>query len=112
MASLFADENVRFSVVVALRDLGHDVLTALEDGRANQGIPDPEVLLHATALGRAVLTWNRRHFHKLHEVQPDHAGIVTYSDDPDNSALAQRIHQRITALATLAGQLVKVTRAG
>ena len=40
LASLFADENVPFPLVEALRNLGHDVLRAIEAGRANQGIPD------------------------------------------------------------------------
>ena len=34
---LYADENFSLAVTIALRALGHDVLTALEDGRANQG---------------------------------------------------------------------------
>jgi hypothetical protein len=52
MASLYADENFPFPVVVRLRALGHDVLTALEDGRAGQKIPDPDVLARATELER------------------------------------------------------------
>ena len=87
-------------MTVALRALGHDVLTALEDGRANQGIPDPDVLARACALGRAVLTNNRDDFHRLHKSQPLHAGIITFTDDSDIAALAQRIHRRISALAT------------
>ena len=74
MASLYADENVPLPLVGALRALGHDVLTALDDGRANQGIGDQEVLDRATALGRAVLTNNRKDFHRLHRHRPNHAG--------------------------------------
>jgi hypothetical protein len=33
---LYADENFPLRVVEELRRLGHDVLTASEDGRANQ----------------------------------------------------------------------------
>src|SRR5207245_2724666 len=69
--------------VEALRLLGHDALTVQDDGRANLSIPDPEVLARATLLGRVVLTNNRRHFHTLHRVAPVHAGIVTYTHDPD-----------------------------
>ena len=97
-------------MVDALRLFGHDVLTAQDDGRANQGVPDPDVLARATLLGRAVLTNNRRHFHTLHRVAPVHAGIVTYTHDPDPVALAGRIHAAVAGLADLAGQLVKVTR--
>jgi len=56
MAMLYADENFSQPVVDALRALGHDVLTALDVGQANQKIPDAQVLAHATALDRAVLT--------------------------------------------------------
>jgi hypothetical protein len=110
VAALYADEHVPRLVVEGLRLLGHDVLTVQDDGRANLRIPDPDVLARATLLGRAVLTNNRRHFHTLHRVAPVHAGIVTYTHDPDPVALADRIHAAITTIADLAGQLVKVTR--
>jgi hypothetical protein len=110
MARLISDENVRLSLVEDLRALGHDVLTAFEAGRANQSIPDPEVLAHATQLGRAVLTNNRRHFHRLHGQFPNHAGIITFTADPDTQALAQRIHNAIAGRAVLTGVLIKITR--
>ncbi len=44
MARLYADEDFPFPVVVGLRSLGHDVLTIQEDGKANRGIPDEDVL--------------------------------------------------------------------
>ena len=110
MAALYADENVPFPVVVALRAAGHDVLTALEDGRANQHIPDPDVLARAVALGRAVLTGNRRHFVRLHRASPVHAGIVAYTEDLDFAALAARIHAALGGVADLAGQLIRVNK--
>lgn len=110
MAALYADEHVPRLLVDALRLLGHDVLTIQDDGRANPGVPDPDVLARATLLGRAVLTNNRRHFHTLHRVGPAHAGIVTYTHNPDTAVLAGRIHAAVTLVADLAGQLVKVTR--
>lgn len=60
MARLFADENFPLPAVEALRRLGHDVLTAVEAGQAGQGIADDAVLALAHALGRAVLTHNRK----------------------------------------------------
>src|SRR6266571_301686 len=62
MALLFADEDFPFPVVERLRQLGHDVLTTLETGRANQRIGDVDQLAFATSLGRAILTRNRRRF--------------------------------------------------
>ncbi|HEV3261349.1 MAG TPA: DUF5615 family PIN-like protein [Gemmataceae bacterium] len=112
MAHLFADENVPFPLTEALRAFGHDVLTAHEAGRANQAIPDPDVLAHATLLARAVLTNDRRHFHKLHRAFRSHAGIITFTDDPDTPALAQRVHAAVTGVSALAGQLIKIVRPG
>ena len=66
MAQLYADEDFPLPVVDCLRQLGHDVLTAVEAGQANQRIPDPAVLAYATALGRAVLTRNGWHFRRIH----------------------------------------------
>ena len=43
MARLYANENFPFQVVSALRDLGHDVLTSLDAGKANQSISDDDV---------------------------------------------------------------------
>ena len=110
MAALYADEHVPRLVVDTLRLLGHDVLTVQDDGRANLGVPDPAILARAALLGRAVLTNNRRHFHTLHRVGPAHAGIITYTHDPDPVALAGRIHMAATAVPDLAGRLIKVTR--
>jgi hypothetical protein len=110
MAHLIADENVPLALVNILRGFGHDVLTALQVGRANQGIPDPDVLAYAVSISRAVLTNNRRHFHRLHRQFPNHAGIITFTDDPDLQALAQRIHDAIVAAPTLAGVLIRIVR--
>ena len=112
MCSLFSDKNFDHNVVLELRRLGHDVVTAHEAGRANQKIPDADVLAFATLLGRAVLTFDRRDYRRLHSQFPAHAGIITCTDDRDFVALAQRIHKRISSPASLAGQLVRVTKAG
>ena len=110
MAHFYADENVPAALTHALRALGHDVLTAADDGRANRSIDDPQVLARAAELGRAVLTNNRDDFHRLHRLSPDHAGIVTFTADPDRDALAGRVHDAVTACATLDGRLVRVLR--
>gem|GEM_PF-3214508 len=33
MAKIYTNENFRYSIVIKLRELGHDVLTALEAGK-------------------------------------------------------------------------------
>jgi hypothetical protein len=112
VAALYADENVPRVLVDALRALGHDVLTALADGRANQGIPDPDVLARATALGRSVLTGDRDDYRILHQADPNHAGIIIYTDDAnDRPALAERIDTAIAAATPLARKLLRVNLA-
>ncbi len=110
MALLYADENFPFPVVLALRAAGHDVLTALADGRAGTGVPDPDVLARATALGRAVLTHNRKDFFRLHMTDPGHAGIVACKEDLDYPALADRIHAAVSAYSDLTGVLIRVVK--
>lgn len=107
MANLYADENFRYAVVEHLRLLGHDVLTVREAGQ--QGGTDLQVLAHATAAGRAVLTFNRRHFVRLHAQVATHSGIIVCTND-ETSALANRIHHAISACATLDNQLVRINR--
>jgi len=74
--ALYADENFPLRVVEELRQLGHDVLTALEDGRANQSTTDKDLLARATEISRALLSLNRLDFKRLHRQMPDHAGII------------------------------------
>src|SRR5438445_11226533 len=66
MAKLYTDEDFDYPVVTQLRLLSHDVLTAQQAGQAQQRVPDPAVLAFAVAQGRALLTYNRRHFIRLH----------------------------------------------
>lgn len=113
MALLYGDENFDHPIVAQLRNMGHDVLTAQQAGQAHQGILDPQVLAFATGQGRAVLTFNRRHFVRLHQrmiLSGTHAGIIVCTKDDDVTALAQRIHQAITALPSLMNQLVRIRK--
>ena len=110
MDTLYADENFPRAVVEELRRLGHDVLTALQAGQANQRIPDPDVLAFAMSLGRAVLTLNRRHFARLHVQTPSHCGIVVSTPDAGAAALAQRIHLAIVAERPLHGKLLRIVK--
>lgn len=110
MARLYADEQYPYPVVELLRALGHDVLTVQEAGRANQKIPDPDVLAFASSEKRAVLTENRKDFFRLHRIQPDHAGIIACTNDRNWEALANRINAAITAEESLQGKLIRVVR--
>jgi hypothetical protein len=110
MARLYADEDFPFPIVERLRQLGHDVVTTYEEGQANQKIGDAEQLAYATAIGRTILTRNRRHFVRLHKANHHHAGIVSITDDPDLDGQANRIHDAIVASITLENQHLRVNR--
>jgi predicted nuclease of predicted toxin-antitoxin system len=110
MARFYSNENFPLPVVVRLRELGHDVLTIQETGKADQAIADREVLAFASGEGRAVLTLNRRHFIKLHQVSTNHAGIVVCTVDSDFTALAERISHAVVAQDRLAGHLIRINR--
>jgi predicted nuclease of predicted toxin-antitoxin system len=105
---LYADENFPLRVIEELRRLGVDVLTAFEDGRANQSIADPIILARATELRRAILTMNRVDFKRLHFQVPEHAGIVICTEDPDRVGQAQRIAEATTG--DLERKLIRVYR--
>ena len=66
--------GLRFSRGRGLRVRGHDVLTAQEDGQT--AMPDAVILARAFALGRVVLTHNRRHYVRLHRRGATHVGIL------------------------------------
>ena len=71
--------------------LGHDVVTCQEAGRAGTGIGDETVLGDALAMGRILLTQNRDEFKRLHRKGLPHCGIVLCTYDPQAESLAQRI---------------------
>ena len=110
MARLYADEQYPYPVVELLRALGHDILTVQEAGRANQKIPDSDVLAFASSEKRAVITENRKDFFRLHRIQLLHAGIIACTNDRNWEALANRINVAITAEEFLQGKLIRVVR--
>jgi hypothetical protein len=110
MAAFYMDENVPSELSGALRALGHDVLTVQADGRSSRSVADPDLLSRAIELGRAVVTNDRRDYHRLHHIHPGHSGIITYTNDSDRSALARRIHDAVAARADLVGVLIRIIR--
>jgi Domain of unknown function (DUF5615) len=110
VARLYADEDFSARVVAELRRLGHDVLTAQEDGLGGRKTPDDAILVSATTGGRPVLTFNRRHFIRFHRQGRAHAGILVCTRDTDVVALAARIHEAIAAQPVLENQLIRIIR--
>lgn len=109
MARFYSNENFPLPAVKLLRGMGHDVLTTIEMGKANQSIPDDEVLHFAASEGRCVLTLNRCDFVELHAQHPAHFGIVACTVDNDYERLAANIHAAVGE-QDLRGQLLKVYR--
>lgn len=110
MARYYSNENFPLPAVEELRRLGHDVLTIQETGRAGSAMPDEEVLAFAIAQNRVLLTLNRKHFIRLHQTTPQHAGIIVCTFDPDFAALARRIHEALVNQPDMNGQLLRVNR--
>lgn len=110
IARLYSNENFPLPVVEALRAKGHDVLTTQDVGKANIGIPDEEVLSYAVENRRAVITHNRQDFIRLHRLRPEHEGIIVCTDNPDFSALADKVHTQPQAVDSLKGLLIRVNR--
>lgn len=80
---LYIDEDAMASTVVAgLRRAGIDVLTAEEAG--NRGIADEAHLTFATSRNRALYSFNRRDFARIHaewlRAGKSHSGIVLLTD--------------------------------
>src|SRR5260221_497782 len=94
---LYADEDFAFPMVEELRLLGHDVLTAQEDGR--RAASDPHILAGAHTLGGAFLTYNRWDYERLDRQGAAHTGILSAPRDEDYPALAARIHAALAAQA-------------
>ncbi|MBN1851100.1 MAG: DUF5615 family PIN-like protein [Pirellulales bacterium] len=110
MAKLYANENFPLPVVEELRRFGHDVVTVQETGKAEQRTPDEDVLLLAIADDRAVLTLNRKHFIRFHGEQPNHAGIIVCTVDPNFNRQAASIQAAMEATPVLSGQLIRINR--
>ena len=96
MRKLYVNENFPLGVVEILQSFGHDVLTSLNAGNANQRIPDEDVLKFAEHQDRILLTLNRRDFIRLHRLNSVHAGIIVCTEDADFAALAQRIDDKLS----------------
>jgi hypothetical protein len=110
MADIYANENFPLPVVMELRRLGHNVLTTHESGRAGLRISDEDMLAFAVGEKRILVTFNRRHFVRLHQEHPNHCGIIVCTVDSNMPALAERIHEAVLATPNLAGRLIRISR--
>ncbi|MFZ4475340.1 MAG: DUF5615 family PIN-like protein [Saprospiraceae bacterium] len=111
MARLFGDENFDVQAMTLLQSLGHDVLTAKDAEMINQRISDQDVLHFATNQERAVVTFDRRDYYRLHKENPTHSGIIACTYDANSQALAERIHESIDLESNdLANKFLRIYR--
>jgi len=98
-------------VIKLLQDLGHNAVSAKDMGKDNQNIPDERVLEYATLQERAVITFNRKNFFKLHPSNSQHDGIIACTYDPEQDRLARNIDQAVNAEnGDLKQKLIRVYR--
>lgn len=110
MTKLYSNENFDLQVVGYLRELGFDVLTSNDAGNSNQRFPDDQVVVFAKEENRAILTFNRKDFFKLHKLMEDHAGIIACTYDTDYEALAKRIALSVNENEPIKGKLIRIYR--
>ena len=110
MARLYSNENFPLAVVDELRNLGHDVLTIQEMGKANQAMTDEDVLEFANTEKRILLTLNRRHFIKLHNKRQPHASIFACTYDADFLALSKRIDDVLKEKNDFSKTVIRINR--
>ena len=93
---LLLDEHVWQGLAAALRERGFDVVHVYEIGRG--GLDDEAQLSYAAEQGRALLTFNARHFVPLAAkwffADKSHAGIVI-SDELPLSELLRRVEKML-----------------
>jgi predicted nuclease of predicted toxin-antitoxin system len=97
---LLLDEHIWEGLAEALTQRGYDVLSITNT--AQRGIDDEAVLTFAAAEGRAVLTYNSRHFVPLvrlwYEANREHAGVILSIQLPPGELLRQ-VERLLTALS-------------
>lgn len=110
MIDLYSNENFPFDMVLALRQIGYNVLTSYDAGQANQGIPDEQVLAFAQQQNRIVITLNRDDFLKLHRSGIQHPGIIICKDDRDHEGQVQALHAYLKSQADLTNRCIRVKK--
>lgn len=107
---LLLDEMFTDDIAQQLRSQGHDVISVVADP-ALIGLPDDQVLAHATAEGRPLVTANIKDFIPLETryraADQPHAGLILLSTKtfPQSRGFPSAV---TTALAALLGNTTKI----
>jgi uncharacterized protein with PIN domain len=90
---LFLNEDVHTKLAKALRQRGFDAITTVEAGMS--GSPDEEQLAFAASQGRAILTFNRGDYARLHKRYAEHgwehSGIIISEQYPIGELLRRML---------------------
>jgi len=91
---LFLNEDVHSKLAKALRQRGFDAITTVEAGML--GTPDEEQLAFAVSQGRAILTFNRSDYARLHKWYAEHGwehcGIIVSEQYPIGELLRRMLN--------------------
>ena len=94
LIKLYLNEDVHIKLAKALRQRGFDVITTIEAGMV--GSPDEKQLAFATSQGRAILTFNRGDYAKLHKRYAErgweHYGIIVSEQYPIGDVLRRVVN--------------------
>lgn len=110
MASLLLDEMFSGLVAEQLRAKGHDVIAVVTDP-ALIGLPDDQILAHASVTGRALVTANIKDFMPLdaryRAASQTHAGLILVSTKtfPQDRALTAAVTGALSAILDQPGQI-------
>jgi len=110
MSHLLLDEMFSGSIAEQLRAKGHDVLAVVADP-ALIGLADDQILAHAAATRRALVTANIRDFMPLdaryRAASQTHAGLILVSAKtfPQDRSFTAAIISALSALLDQAGQI-------
>jgi uncharacterized transporter YbjL len=109
---LFMDVHIPKRTSDELRALGYDVLTVQQyqgTSRPGKGISDEMIVDIAIERRRIVVTENANHFERLHQLKPDHKGIIICKATSEWTKMAKEIDRRIKEAGVLLGQLIQVS---
>ncbi len=120
MSRLLLDEMLSGAIAGQLRAKGHDIVAVVEDP-ALTGLADDQILAHATAAGRVLVTANIKDFMPLdaryRSASQAHAGLILVSTKtfPQDRSFTAAITSALSALldhphAIQAGQVLFLAR--
>ena len=96
---LFTDEMIHTGLTVELGRRGYDAESCQDAGRSNQKVSDEDQLRYATRQGRAILSYNQRHFVPIDRqwkaAGRRHAGIILSPTNGDLGVLLRCVQQHL-----------------